>query len=242
MLKTCFLVIGILLPGVAFSLDIPTIDLEGFLPKEVEGKFQCGHRALEDIGSLSGDDVYRRYASYASSALIWKENLAHRKDLYVSIHKLVYAELAANPEAKLLRQRGNLEEWDVPLELEGVVYSWSRDLTGNKQSIERDICRLDWYERQMKKYSSIPSEFVAAYNSLYDSYMEVKNRCVKPDIQGWTEDQEAQGYVECMQGTAREHNELLRRLKSYQSLRQSYAPILEKLGVEHQLRPSFVYR
>lgn len=239
MLNILVLTIGFSLSGMVFSLDMPIEGIDGYLPEERDGTIKCGNRTLEGIEAPSEKHTYLRYAQYANRSAVLEFSIPHRKKLYIDIYNKVNAKLMAHPDAKLLKHREESVAWHLPPELEDILDAWARNLVSEKSNIERDICMLDWYENQLEEYSHIPSDFVNYYNSLYDSYMELKGQCVKPDIQGWTQDQEATDYVECFQSNARKRNELLIEIKGYRWVRDSFGPVLERIDMDGQIRPVF---
>lgn len=238
-LKIWVLAIGFSLPGIVFSLDMPIEGLEGYLPEEKEGKFKCGSYTLDSIGGSSERSNYLKYAFYSSRAAVLEFSIPQRKEIYIDIYNKINAELAANPEAKFVNRRGRVDAWHVSPELEDVLNAWARHLISEKADIERDICLLAWYESQLEEYSHIPSDFVNFYNALYDSYKELKGQCVKPETQGWTQDQEAADYVECLRRNARKNNELVIKIKDYRRVREDFGPVLERLDMDAQIRPVF---
>ena len=60
-------------------------------------------------------------------------------------------------------------------------------------------CEITLHQKVLEAvYNQKMSSITSAYEAAYRNFIDVKNRCNRPDIEGWTQDESARAYVECL--------------------------------------------
>ena len=235
------IVLCLLLPTHAFSLvNMPSATLDIYLPEKKENIYTCKkHNRLEDIAAAQREEAFNLYAlNYALMHLLIVD-IPFRKKIYEIMRLRLEEELKSDPNISKYAGESSEGSWVVPDTIDQVYTTWVDFLNNEKQKIEKNLCYLEWYKSQNKQHSNIPSKFIESYNFLYDSYQELESRCIKPNVKGWTQDQSAKDYDACLNSRRGDYNRALRKLKSYQSLRNEYMKILEPLGKAGELKPPY---
>lgn len=221
---------------------MPSLEVAVYSPEKQGNIYSCNGQKLDEIDSLSAEKAFSQYVYNFQDISKLEVSVPYRKKLFYSMYSTLQNELVSDPNIRKQFVESKRIIWDVPFEINYAYLFWSRHLFRQKEQLERDICKLDWYTTQNKQHSYLPAKFIEFYNSLYDSYQELLSRCKKPDVEGWTKDQAAKDYVACRNAQwRRDYNYKLRKLKKYKRLRNDFIHILEPLGKAGQLKPAYEY-
>ncbi len=223
----------------ASQLNLPPIEIDVFSPNynKEKDRYECNGSRLVSADNLNNVELFVLYQRYSSSAASNRKTIPYHEKVYTSMHNNFVKELNSDSDISVaVKNNGHLLV-TLPF-YKGVVWDqWLRRVATESNNIRMKTCKLEWYISQIERLDHIPMEFVKTYNSLLSAYEALVDRCKKPEIEGWTQSQEAKDYVNCRNNTwTREHNEKFRELKSYRKLRKAFVPILTELGLSDKLK------
>ncbi len=223
----------------ASQLRLPPIEIEKTSPSynKKKERYECFGSRLKSERNKTDKEMFSLYLLYYTSADSNRKAIPSHIKLYESMHKHMTKELISDNEIMLSKASDGVTLVTLPFHKSIVWDQWLRRLTTERNNIQMKICKLDWFDSQAEKLSHIPMDFLTEYNALLSSYEALVDRCKKPDIKGWTQSQEAIDFANCQNNAwRREHNQKLRELKSYRSLRRRFVPILTELGLIDKLK------
>ncbi len=99
------------------------------------------------------------------------------------------------------------------------------------KSVNNLDCKKDLFEYPNRDEYGFVNHFALCWNNAHYDLMEVKGRCKKPDIKGWTQDESAKSYVECSRKNRKEHNQKVKILNRLARYKRELQPSLDKYNI-----------
>jgi len=230
-----------MLPAYAFAQLVLLPPIEEDMPITYDADMQI--LMCKDLMSIKSTNSYEQKLKFSLYLMedtpftLQPMAVSYRKDAYDSMRAHLLKMFDNDPDIVRSAQDPAGLKWDLPGHKAKAWSVWVRVLNSEKKRTEKDLCALKLYQAKRKELENSPLEFIDAYNSLLAEYEELATRCKKPDITGWTQDKAAIEYAKCLSDDKQRdnYNKKNREMKLYRSLRKSYLPILEKMGLAGKL-------